>query len=211
MYINQTLRKNTSKNGIKYAIGLSNNQEAEIEDDKLIDRFLSGDEEGFEMLVKKYQNRVINIVHSLGSNIQNADDIAQEAFIKVYKNLASFNRKSKFSTWLYRITINTSYSYLRKEKRYTPLAYISKPDNLRKIPLEKLEYEEKQKLIDKVLKNLPFKYRAIIVLKEIEGLSYKDIAKTLGCRVGTVESRLFRARHILKDILSSIVEKEDIL
>ena len=182
--------------------------EAKIEDSNLIDRFLSGDEEGFEMLVRKYQDRVINIVHSLGSRIQNADDIAQEVFIKVYKNLSFFNKKAKFSTWLYRITVNTAYSYLKKEKRYIPLVYVKRQDNFKKAVLDKLEYQEKQKLIDEVLKRLPFKYRTVIVLKEIEGLSYTDIAKTLGCRVGTVESRLFRARRILKNILSSVLKEE---
>lgn len=179
-----------------------------MEDERLIERFLSGDEEGFEMLVKKYQNHVVNIVYSLTGETQDADDIAQEVFIKVYKNLGSFSKKAKFSTWLYRITVNTTYNHLKKEKRYVPSDYRKDSDVFKKIPLEDLERGELKELIRKSIEKLPFKYRTVIVLKEIEGLSYKEIAKSLGCRIGTVESRLFRARYMLKKILSPIV-KED--
>ncbi len=179
-----------------------------MEDDILIERCLDGDEEGFEMLVKKYQNQVINTVYSLTGTTQDADDIAQEEFIKVYKNLGSFNKKAKFSTWLYRISVNTAYNHLKKEKRALPSDYLQAADVFKKRALEELESREKQELIRKSIERLPFRFRRVIVLKEIEGLSYKDIAKTLGCRLGTVESRLFRARRMLKKILSPIVKEE---
>ena len=179
-----------------------------MEDDLLIERFLSGDEEGFEMLVKKYQNHVINIVYLLIGETQDADDIAQEVFIKVYKNLGSFNKKAKFSTWLYRIAVNTTYNHLKKEERYVPSGYRKDSDVFKKTSLTNLERKELQELIRKSIERLPFKYRTVIVLKEIEGLSYKDIAKSLCCRIGTVESRLFRARSMLKKILSPILKEE---
>ena len=189
---------------------MSNLWKAKMEDDILIERCLGGDEEGFEMLVKKHQNHVINTVYSLIGATRDADDIAQEVFIKVYKNLVSFNKKAKFSTWLYRITVNTAYNHLKKEKRSVPSDYVQAADVFRKSSLEELESREKQELIRKSIERLPFRFRRVIVLKEIEGLSYKDIAKTLGCRLGTVESRLFRARRMLKKILSPIVKEEKI-
>jgi RNA polymerase sigma-70 factor (ECF subfamily) len=178
-----------------------------MEDVLLIDRYLTGDEEGFTMLVKKYQNRVINIVYSLTGKTGDADDIAQEVFIKVYRNLSSFKKRSGFSTWLYRITVNTTYNHLKKQKRHLPLGYAQEPAALTKSSLEELESSERQELISEALGKLPFKFRTAIVLKEIEGLSYKDIAGTLGCRIGTVESRLFRARQMLKEILSPIIKE----
>lgn len=187
---------------------MSNLWKAKMEDDILIERCLGGDEEGFEMLVKKYQNQVINTVYSLTGTTQDADDIAQEVFIKVYKNLGSFNKKAKFSTWLYRISVNTTYNHLKKEKRPLPSDYLQATDVFKKSSLEELESREKQELIRKSIERLPFRFRRVIVLKEIEGLSYKDIAETLGCRLGTVESRLFRARRMLKKILSPIVKEE---
>lgn len=187
---------------------MSNLWKAKMEDDILIEKCLDGDEEGFEMLVKKYQNQVINTVYSLIGTTQDADDIAQEVFIKVYKNLGSFNKKAKFSTWLYRISVNTAYNHLKKEKRPLPSDYLQATDVFKKSSLEELESREKQELIRKSIERLPFRFRRVIVLKEIEGLSYKDIAKTLGCRLGTVESRLFRARRMLKKILSPLVKEE---
>jgi RNA polymerase sigma-70 factor (ECF subfamily) len=178
-------------------------KESKREDYRLIDRFLLGDELGFEILVKKYQNHVINMVHSFLGKTHHIEDIAQEVFIKVYENLSSFKRKADFSTWLYRITVNTTYNYIKKEKRHTSLRLIKEKDSLKKASLENFYGKEKQLLIRKGLGKLPFKYRTIIVLKDIEGLSYKDIAKILGCRIGTVESRLFRARARLKKILSA--------
>ncbi len=186
---------------------MSNIWKPKMEDNVLIERFLSGDEEGFEMLVKRYQDRVINIIYSLTGEARDADDIAQEIFIKVYRNLPTFNKKAGFSTWLYRICVNTTYNYLKKEKRYLPLDYIQESDVFKKGSLDNLESKERQELIKEAIERLPFRFRTVIVLKEIEGLSYKDIAKTLGCRIGTVESRLFRARDMLRKILSPALKE----
>ncbi|MCD6134722.1 MAG: sigma-70 family RNA polymerase sigma factor [Candidatus Omnitrophica bacterium] len=185
----------------------------ERDDNILIDKFLAGEREGFEMLVRKYQNRVVNIIYSLGSQIHNAEDIAQEVFIKVYKNLRFFRRGAKFSTWLYRITVNTAYTFLKREQKYVALEYLGTKESTGKenVALDNLEYKERQALVKKALSMLPFKYRTVLVLRDIEGLSYRDIAKTLGCFVGTVESRLFRAHSLFKRIVFSLVKKEDIL
>ncbi|MEA3328499.1 MAG: sigma-70 family RNA polymerase sigma factor [Candidatus Omnitrophota bacterium] len=172
-----------------------------MEDAKLIEMFISGNQRGFEMLVKKHQNRVNNIVYSLTGSIDSADDISQEVFIKIYKNLSSFRKKAKFSTWLYRITVNTVYTYLKKQKRYIPLDLGRIPDVSGNIASNGLGCREKQRLLKRAIEQLPFNYRSVVILKDIEGLSYKNIAKSLGCRIGTVESRLFRARRLLKKML----------
>lgn len=169
------------------------------EDLEYIKRFREGDLGGFEMLVKKYQNRALNIAYSLALNLSSAQDIVQEAFIKIYNNISSFRNEAKFSSWLYRIVVNCSYDYLRKNKNQAfpiddalllSLADDSNPPD----PLAK-------ELVDWALSRVPFKYRSVIVLREIEGLSYGDISRVLKIGIGTVESRLFRGRQLLKESL----------
>jgi len=179
-----------------------------MEDNVLIEQFLSGDEQGFTMLVKKYQDQVANIVHSLTQPARNVDDIVQEVFIKVYNGLRAFRKEAEFSTWLYRITLNTTYNYIKKEERYVPVDAVEETVASSKHTWGDLESREKQELVSQALKSLPFQFRSAIVLKEIEGLTYKEIAKALNCRIGTVESRLFRARKMLKEILTPIINQE---
>ena len=186
---------------------MSNLWKSKMEDEALIDKFLSGDEEGFTMLVKKYQGQVINIVYSLTGTTASADDIAQEVFIKVYNKLASFNRKARFFTWLYRISVNTAYNYLKREKRYASAERIEQAQAFNQSAWENLASQERQRFIRQALARLPFNFRSAIVLREIEGLSYKDIAGIMRCRIGTVESRLFRARQMLKEILSPVLRE----
>ncbi|MCK9603539.1 MAG: sigma-70 family RNA polymerase sigma factor [Candidatus Omnitrophica bacterium] len=183
--------------------------DSHAEDYLLIDRFLAGDEECFGTLVKKYQNYVINIVYSLSSNFQAAPDIAQEVFIKVYKNLLYFKKESAFSTWLYRITINTTYSFIRaKRELFVAVNTSAEPLRITKGSLTELEEKERRQLVQEAIGSLPSKYRTVLVLKDIEGLSYIEIARILKCRLGTVESRLSRAREVLKRALSSIAGKD---
>ncbi len=187
---------------------MSNSIEINAEDYTLIDRFLSGDGEAFDILVKKYQNYVINTIYSLSGKTQLAEDIAQEVFIKVYQNLSSFKKKAAFSTWLYRITVNTTYNCLKNKKNYVSLDCIDNNIDFRKTFVNQLDDAERQEIVRKAIASLPFKYRSVLVLKDIEGFSYRDIAQILGCRIGTVESRLFRARSILRKVLFPLLNKE---
>ncbi|MFY9402623.1 MAG: sigma-70 family RNA polymerase sigma factor [Candidatus Omnitrophota bacterium] len=169
------------------------------EDLGYIERFKSGDLEGFEMLVKKYQEKALNIAYSISSNLSNAQDIAQEAFIKIFKGLHFFRAESKFSSWFYRIVVNSAYDFLRKNKYH--------PVSLEESHFFQFSFVEDnsdpllKELIGWALSKVPFKYRAALVLREIEGLSYEDVSKALRISIGTVESRIFRGRKILKDIL----------
>lgn len=170
------------------------------EDLGLINKFKAGQMEGFEMLVKKYHNRLVNIANSLTGNTSDAEDIAQETFLKVYRNLNDFRNQAKFSSWLYRITLNTAYDHLRKNKHKNAsldeMDYSRIPDN--KTSEDVLAKETLRKALDKI----PFDFRSALILKEIEGLSYEEIAQALKIRLGTVESRIFRARRMLKNLLT---------
>lgn len=172
------------------------------EDILYIERFINGDQEGFEMLVRKYQNRALNIVYSLIGGDRESEDIVQEVFLKIYHNIGAFKQRSQFSTWLYRITVNTTYDFLRKRKNLvSEESAIQKVTNTSQGPKEALLIKEKEEMIQKALGKVPLKYRAAVVLKDIEGLSYLEIAKILHCRLGTVESRIYRARQFLKEQL----------
>lgn len=174
--------------------------ENQIDEDILyIEQFLDGQEKGFEMLVRKYQNRVLNIVYSLIGQDRESEDIMQESFMKVYKNLRFFRQSSKFSTWLYRIVVNTAYDFMRGRK-----IFISNADALEMSaafcagPRDLLLTNEKEAMVQMALGNIPLKFRAAVVLKDIEGLSYIEISRILGCSIGTVESKIYRARQFLK-------------
>ena len=168
------------------------------EDRELILSFKIGKEEAFDMLVKKYHSRVINIAFSFLSNLADAEDVAQEAFLKIYRKLKDFRMDSSFSTWVYRIVVNSSYDLMRKRK----VKHFSLDDpSFELIPgVEDKSDCLKQEAVQAALEGLPFEYRSAIVLREMEGLSYEEIAKILNINIGTVESRIFRARQMLKEV-----------
>lgn len=174
-----------------------------MNDDNLyVQRFLEGEEKGFEALVRKYQDRVLNIVYSLVGRNNESEDISQDVFLKVYHGLKSFKQQSQFSTWLYRIVVNTTYDALRKRRNfvYDDGILEEKADN-RDGPNDLLLRSEKETMIQDALGKIPVKYRTALVLKDIEGLSYIEISRVLCCRIGTVESRIYRARQFLKEEL----------
>lgn len=173
-----------------------------------IEQFLRGEQEGFEMLVRKYQDRVLNIVYSLIGMDRESEDIAQEVFLKVYRNLRSFKQRCQFSTWLYRIVVNTTYDFLRKRRNF-----ISDKDIPEMIaanggsPKDALLTKERESMVQKALSSIPLKYRTALILKDIDGLSYIEISRVLCCRIGTVESRIYRARQFLKEGLFKLEGK----
>ncbi len=180
------------------------------EDNVLIKQFLEGDIRGFEMLVRKYQNRVLNIIYSVIGQDGESEDITQEVFIKVYNSLRAFNAKAQFSTWLYRISVNTTYDFLRKRKHFVSEEEIPEIETRpQEGAAEILHIKEREELLRKSLEALPFKYRTAVVLKDIDGLGYRQIAKILGCSIGTVESRLYRGRQLLKERLLPLISLYD--
>ncbi|MBT8386785.1 MAG: sigma-70 family RNA polymerase sigma factor [Ignavibacteria bacterium] len=173
----------------------------ELDDDfSLIKRFIDGDSSVFQLLVKRHKEKVRNIIYLTISNSSSVDDIAQEVFITVYKNLKHFRFESQFTTWLYRITVNKCKDHLRKinvRKIFIPIKE-AEGETERGIDVE---HKDVSNIVMNAISELPAKLRAPLLLKDIEGFSYQEISETLRCEMGTVKSRIFRAREGLRNIL----------
>ena len=181
-----------------------------IEDANTIERVLKGETAAFEVLVRTYQARLFNsLIHSLGCP-EEAEDVAQEAFVKAFSKLATFKQNSSFYTWLYRIAINIAISRHRQKKPKTSLDEYRmnvghEPVDETNHPGQKLDLEERAVQVQAALTLLTEEHRSIIVLREIEDMDYEAISEILGLPVGTVRSRLHRARHQLRTHLEQIV------
>ena len=183
----------------------------------LVRRAKRGDYKAFDLLVLKYQSRIIGISMKFVKDIHIAEDIAQESFIKAYKSLNSFREESAFYTWLYRIAANTSKNYLTSKKRkkeYSESEVFSSEDLNFDIfdipggdsPEEILGANNLREVIFESLSNLPEDIRTAISLREFEGLSYEEISEVLDCPIGTVRSRIFRGREIIQEKISPLLE-----
>ena len=179
------------------------------DDCQLISAIRRGDTAAFETLVRKYQDRVFNVVRQVVGDHQLAEDLVQETFVQVYVKLDSFHGKSAFYTWLYRIAFNVSVSWRRRKR---PLASISsardddsgggiEPQDRGEAPGERLLREERAGLVQAALAALDEDFRTILVLREIEGFDYEAISEILDLPIGTVRSRLHRARSELRERL----------
>jgi len=177
----------------------------------IIRKVIDGDRNAFEELVLANQKNVYNLALKMTGNEDDALDISQEAFLKAYRTLQSFRGESKFSVWLYRLTYNLCIDFQRKKPRVTiiPLTYTDEggeshdleiPD-VRTLPEDRILRREKQKAIAESIDELGESHREILVMREITGMSYCDIAETLNLSEGTVKSRLARARRSLVNIL----------
>lgn len=186
---------------------------AELTEKELIAKCKKHDRDAFNILVQSYQSKIINLAYGMLSNQEDAYDAAQEVFIKVYRGMENFEQKSSFSTWIYRITVNVCNDILRKRTRTAPTVSIyqnSEDEDDRPIeikdsaptPQEHIEMTETQQLVRDALDELSEEYKAVITLYDLEGLSYDEISAVLKCPVGTIKSRLNRARKILKKNLS---------
>jgi len=182
-------------------------KERDNEDKALIAQFLTGDDSAFEALVRKYRNRVISIALRVVRDQDEALDISQEAFIKAYRSLKGFAGKSSFYTWLYRIVTNLAIDHRRRNKRVVEFRDELEPgQENEESELTANEIDPRQEALDKELEtriyreidDLPEYHRAVILLRDVEGLSYNEIADTLDCSVGTVMSRLHYAREKLQ-------------
>ena len=175
-----------------------------LDDDfSLVKRFIDGDESTFRLLVQRHKEKVRNIIYLTLGDSDAVDDIAQEVFITVYKNLKNFRFESLFTTWLYRITVNKSKDHLRKKnvrRIFVPITEASGELNNDLIT----EKSDISKIVMAAILKLPQKLKTPLLLKDIEGFSYQEIAETMECEIGTVKSRIFRAREGLKKILQPI-------
>lgn len=180
--------------------GLNNSGDEKDQDFSLIRSFIDGDESTFRTLVIKHKEKVRNLVFITLGDAEFVDDISQDVFISVYHKLREFRFESKFTTWLYRITVNKCRDYLRKKRVRSIFVPIKDSDTEYGTgPFS--ENIDVPHLVRSAIEKLPEKLKVPLVMRDIEGLSYKEIADQLGTEVGTIKSRIFRARESLKVIL----------
>lgn len=187
------------------------------DDALLVKRVQKGDKSAFDLLVLKYQHKIVNLVSRYVRDADEALDVAQEAFIKAYRALPRFRGDSAFYTWLYRIAVNTAKNHLVAAKR-RPMDYdldLQDPDqyemharlNTTDTPEAVALKDETQQQINRSINELPPDLRTAIILREIDGMSYEEIAQTMECPVGTVRSRIFRAREAISKGIASLADK----
>lgn len=174
-----------------------------LDDDfSLIKRFNNGDETAFRTLVSRHKEKVRNLIYLTLGNTDAIDDISQDVFVSVYRKLKTFRFESQFTTWLYRITVNKCRDHLRKIKiRSIFSPFTNEEDTL--IAPEQLPDDFDIKIIVREgIAKLPEKLKVPLILKDFDGLSYQEISETMGVEIGTIKSRIFRAREGLKKILA---------
>jgi RNA polymerase sigma-70 factor (ECF subfamily) len=185
-------------------------------DQTLVEQVQQGDKQAFDVLVLKYQNKIIQLVNRYVHDSDEARDVAQEAFIKAYRAIGRFRGDSAFYTWLYRIAINTAKNYLVASGRRPPRSDIDAQDaeqyegatGLKEYatPERLLLKDEILAAIAEAIDDLPDDLRTAITLRELEGLSYEEIAQTMECPIGTVRSRIFRARDAIDTRLKPLLD-----
>lgn len=184
-------------------------------DELLVERAKRGDVAAFEQLIAQYEKKVYNLAFRLTGNHEDASDVAQEAFIRVYNSLPEFRGDSSFATWLYRIVNNVGMDELRKRKRQRATSLddtvtVEDGEMTRQLadsaggPEQALERVETQRAVQESINSLDEEYRMVVVMCDLQGYSYNEIAETLGINLGTVKSRLHRARQALKEKFSSL-------
>ncbi len=190
---------------------------AEDSDLVLVKRVQRGDKSAFDLLVRKYQHKVVKLVLRYVRNPAEAEDISQEAFIKAYRALPQFRGDSAFYTWMYRIAINTAKNSLASRDR-SPIAYdldLTDPEESHSVQTKLQDpdtpegmalTEEIRGIVNSAIEGLPEELKTAIVLRELDGLSYEEIAAAMECPVGTVRSRIFRAREAIDKRLREVFE-----
>ncbi len=184
-------------------------------DQELVRRVQRGDKQAFDVLVRKYQQKIVKLISRYVRDQDEALDVAQETFIKAYRALAKFRGDSAFYTWLYRIAINTAKNYLVAQNRRPPDTDIDAEDavqfegdsKLREtdLPEQLVHRDEVERVIYEAIDALPEDLRTAITLRELEGLSYEEIAQAMDCPIGTVRSRIFRAREAIETKLRPLL------
>lgn len=176
-------------------------------DQQLVLRVQKGDKHAFDLLVVKYQHKILSIISRYIKDSSEMQDVAQEAFIKAYRAIGNFRGDSAFYTWIYRIAINTAKNHLVSRGRRPPATdvdaeeaeYYAGGESMRDLssPENQLMKDQLEQTVNKAINDLPEDLRTAVTLREMEGLSYEEIAEVMGCPVGTVRSRIFRAREAI--------------
>jgi len=193
-------------------------EEVENTDQQLVDRVFKGDKHAFDLLVLRYQHRILGLIGRFINDPAEVEDVAQEAFIKAYRALPKFRGDSQFYTWLYRIAINTAKNYLVARGRRPPATDVDVEDaefmehNTALTDIESPEASQErddlQRVINEAIEDLPEDLRTAFTLREFSGLSYEEITEIMDCPVGTVRSRIFRAREALDKKIRPLLDGE---
>lgn len=203
-------KSDTSESSVR-----ENASQSSLEDDEFVDRAKEGDSAAYKDLMNKYQKPLYYHVLKMVKNHEQVEDLVQEAFVKAFENLSSYNKNYAFSTWLYRITTNHTIDYLRKKKLKT--VSMDEPIKTREGEMSmqisgkaetdrKIIKEQRSKIIKKAIDDLPEKYRKVIEMRHLEELSYQEISEELDIPLGTVKAHIFRAREML---YKSLKDKRD--
>ena len=183
------------------------------DDARIIKQTLAGDASAFEWLVRRYQDRLFNMLVHLTSDPEQAEEVAQEAFVQAFTKLDSFQGRSGFYTWLYRIAFNC---WISSRRRRRPSVTLDEAGDVASharslgidTPLEQLEQQERVEMVRRALDQLPDEHRSVLIMREMDGCTYESIAEILGLPVGTVRSRLHRARMQLKRQMELVLKKQ---
>ena len=189
----------------------------DLDDNALVTSYLGGASRAFDLLVERYQSRLLNFVYRTVGDRERAEDLVQEVFVRVYRHLARFDRSKKFSTWIYTIASNLAKNELRNRAR-NPLVLFQTMTSGWEDEERPLEFEDPaarpddaferrhlRELVDAAVRRLPVHHRQVFVLREIEGCSYEEIAEMTKCNLGTVKSRLNRARSAFAEIVGPVI------
>lgn len=174
-----------------------------LSDNELIRYCQQGNMEAFQQLVERYQTKIFWVAYQMVGNHEEARDISQEAFVRVYRSISKFNLTSNFYTWLYRIVVNLCIDFLRKQKPTNKAVSFEEVGEVktRELPIhDTLEKQELSQEVNEILNELPIQYRVILILRDIEGLSCKEIEQIVNCNHNTVRWRLFRSRQLFKEL-----------
>lgn len=195
--------------------------DADQADRQLVIRAQQGDKRAFDLLVLKYQHKIMSLVYRYIRDLDEVQDVTQEAFIKAYRALPNFRGDSQFYTWVYRIAINTAKNYLVARHRRPPNVDVDVEDaeyfegdfHLKEIenPQNILFGEELKHVVDRAIAELPDDLRTAVTLREFDGLSYEDIANAMDCPVGTVRSRIFRAREAIDKQIKAHLNGDEVI
>lgn len=189
--------------------------ESSLEDDQLISDAKKGDQRAYKRIMEKYEKPLFFHVYKMVKDRNQVEDIVQEAFMKAFKNLESYNTNYAFSTWLYRITTNHTIDYLRKKKLKTTSIHnpIKTKDGEMEIEISgdsktdrQVIRKERKQIINNAIQNLPEKYRVVIEMRHLQELSYQEISDELDLPLGTVKAHIFRAREML---YKALIDKKD--
>ncbi len=186
-------------------------------DNALVSAYLEGNEDAFEALVGRYQDKLVNYLNNLLHDYELSVDLAQEAFIRVYKNADRYQGKYQFSTWIYRIATNLAIDEIRRRERkgrfffYNVMSFFQKDDkqfplpDKRESPEKALDRKEKLDRLQAAIDTLPEKYRLAFMLKEVQELSYEETSRVLDISLGTAKSRIHRAKMLLREKLAGVL------